>query len=287
MKFGTTVWYGRRPLGPTFEAIHRLGFDYVEFSLDHPWPEGLSEKETDLLRTLEKEYDLKLAFHAPWAGLNLSHPRDELSTASLRVFERCLSFAGRFNPLYFNFHQSTRASTFHFEEIQRRIMKRALTSTSTIVEIGKKHGFRVTIENNPTIFFGIPDHLKLALKVKDLKMCLDVGHVYVANWRIQKEETLGSRQEGHELEDWFSLFKERTLTVHLHDCRIKYNSEPWDHLVLGRGSLDLDEIKRMIKGIDCGYVLLETYFSDERGTLATWEEIGENLAMCRNSLEGY
>ncbi|MFQ5711038.1 MAG: sugar phosphate isomerase/epimerase family protein [Candidatus Geothermarchaeales archaeon] len=285
MKFGSMIWYGRRPLRSALETTHRLGFDYVEFSLDYPWPEGLSEEERNLLESLGDEYGLELAFHAPWAGQHISHPRDEISAACLKVFERCLDFAGGFNPLYFNFHQSMEASTFYFEEVRVKIFEKALASTTLIVDMGRRHGFPVTIENNPTPFFGSPDQLEFALQVEGLKMCLDVGHVFLSRRSIKRLRAAKLFDQRLGLEDWFNQFKDRILTVHLHDCRVGGVSGPRDHLAFGRGNLDFERIAEMIGETSCGHVLIETYYADGKGFPITERELERSLRTCRSLME--
>jgi sugar phosphate isomerase/epimerase len=293
MKFAMPIWYGDRPLRPVFERAHRLGFDYIEFSLDYPWPDQLTEEEIKLLKGLKEEYGLEIAFHGPWAGKVLSHPRDEISNASLKVHEKCLKFAGKFNPLYFNFHQSGQAATFTFEEVRKRIFEKALETTREIVKLGRENGFPITIENNPWPFFGSPKHIEFVLEeISDLNFCFDIGHAVVSKWEIQRGkswEVQRSKSEKQaseklELEDWFDLLKDRILTIHLHDCLIKGDSKPKDHLVIGRGSLNFEKIAWMIKRTSCMHMLLETYYLED-GSYPPERDLKNNLEFCRSLIK--
>lgn len=280
MKFATPIWYGDRPLRSVFERAHRLGFDYIEFSLDYPWPDELTGEEVELLEKLGEEYELEIAFHGPWAGKIISHPRDEISDACMKIYEECLKFAGRFDPLYFNFHQKGFAATSGFEEIRKRIWNKAMETTRAIVDMGRENGFQVTVENNEDPFFGCPKFIEFLLKkINDLNFCLDVGHAIISKWEIQrvKNENLGEKIE---IEDWLQLFKDRILTVHLHDCLVKGNSRPVDHQVIGRGNLDFESIASAIKKTSCRYILLETYYR-RKGVYATEEDFKDNLEFCR------
>lgn len=279
------IWYGDRPLRSVFEKAHRLGFDYIEFSLDYPWPDELTGEEVELLEKLGEEYGLGLAFHGPWAGKVISHPRDEISDACMKIYEKCLKFAGRFRPLYFNFHQKGHAATSGFEEIKRRIWDRALETTRAIVDLGMEDGFPVTVENNEDSFFGRPKFIEFLLeKINDLNFCLDVGHAMISKWEIQRRAKDEEPSEKTEIEDWFDLFGGRILTVHLHDCLIKEDSRPVDHLVIGKGDLDFEDIARAVKKTRCKHVLIETYYR-ERGVFATEEDLKNNLEFCRSLMK--
>jgi sugar phosphate isomerase/epimerase len=279
MKFAMPIWYGDRPLQAAFEKAHRIGFDYIEFSLDYPWPDELTGEEMGLLGRLGEEYGLGVAFHGPWAGKVISHPRDEISDACMKIYERCLRFAGKFNPLYFNFHQFGYAATRDFEEIKKRIWDRALGTTRAIVDMGRRGGFPITVENNEDPFFGNPRFIEFLLeKIDDLNFCLDVGHAMISRWEIQRR----AKGEGEktELWDWFNTFRDRIFTVHLHDCLFKGDSRPMDHLVIGKGNLDFEDIAKMIKKTNCRHALIETYYK-KRGVFASEEDLKSNLEFCR------
>jgi len=283
MKFAIPIWYGDRPLQAAFERAHRIGFDYIELSLDYPWPDELTGEEMELLEKLEEEYGLGIAFHGPWAGKIISHPRDEISDACMKIYEKCLKFARKFNPLYFNFHQFGYAATRDFEEIKRRIWGRALETTRAIADLGRRNGFPITVENNEDPFFGNPKFIEFLLeKIGGLNFCLDVGHVMISRWEIQRR--VKGESEKTEIGDWFDLFGGRILTVHLHDCLIKEDSRPVDHLVIGKGDLDFEDIARAVKKTRCKHVLIETYYR-ERGVFATEEDLKNNLEFCRSLMK--
>ena len=281
MKFATNIWYGNRPLLPAFERAHRLGFDFIELSLDYPWPDQLTSEEIGLLEKLKEEYGLEIAFHGPWSGKVLFHPRDEISDACLKIYEKCLKFAAALNPLYFNFHQFGYVATSGFEEIRKKIFNKALEATRTIVNFGKS--FPVTIENNPSRLFGRPRDIKLLLdNIINLNFCFDVGHAVVSKWEIQHAK--GKTGEKLEIEDWLDLFKNRVLTVHLHDCLFEGNLKPVDHFVIGKGNLDFESIVRAIKKTSCRYVSLETFYA-RKGVFASEEDLKNNLEFCRGLIK--
>jgi len=281
MKFATNIWYGDKPLLPAFERAHRLGFDFIEFSLDYPWPDQLTGKEMGLLEKLKEEYGLEISFHGPWSGKVIFHPRHEISDACLKIYEKCLKFAEKFNPLYFNFHQFGYLATSGFEEIRKKIFDKALETTRTIVNFGRS--FPITIENNPSSLFGCPRDIKPLLdKINDLNFCFDVGHAVVSKWEIQHAK--GRTDEKLEIKDWLDLFKDRVLTVHLHDCLFEGSLKPVDHFVIGKGNLNFENIAKAVKKTSCRYVVLETFYA-RKGVFASEEDLKDNLEFCRGLIK--
>lgn len=277
MKFGRNVWYNNRPLEKIFEKTSNLGFDYIELSLDFPWPEGFTEKEIRLLENLKEEFGLELAFHGPWAGKQPAHPRDEISRASLEIYKKTLKFAEKFSPLYLNFHQYVEVATDKLEEIQKLILKKFFNSTKEILSFAK---FPVTIENMPNLWFGLPSQFKSLLEIENFNLCLDVGHAAIVKC-FQEKEFKSSRKEKFELKDWIENFKDKILVVHLHDCLIEEEKEPIDHIPIGEGSLNFEEISASIKKTNCKYILLEI-FRLKNFKPITEKALKESLEICRS-----
>jgi len=247
MKFGRPVWHGNKPFENTFKTAQESGFDYIEFSLDFPYPENFSENEIKLLKSLKKKYGLDLAFHAPWGDVSIAHPREEISNASLKVFEKCIKFAENMDSLYFNFHNSIKVPTLKFEDVKNKAYKKALESMS---ELAKSSEVILTLENNSFLeFFGKTEDFEHINE--KLKICLDVGHVAACSWR-------GKTDFKKDLEEWIKKFKNKIHVVHLHD--FKGDAKTYeDHLTIGSGNLDFNFISKAIKLIKCNYVNIELY----------------------------
>jgi len=276
MKFGFPVWYGDRPLKPMIEKIHRLDFDYIEFDLNSPWPESLTKEEMRILEKLKDEYGLEIAFHGPLFGVDISHLIDRISDASLSVILDAMKFSERLKPLYFNFHISSYSNphVLEFNDVRNIVYEKAGKNIGKIVEKSK---IPLTLENNGTnpIFKTLEEFN--ALKNSKINFCLDVGHATKCKFHLGKSGV----HVPWELKDWINSFKDKILTAHLHDCLIK-NNQIYDHVPIGSGIIDFNEVFHALKNTKCKYVLVEIFHPAE-GKL-TENKIKENLEFCRNNL---
>ena len=96
---GAPVWYGNRPFRRTIEKLHKLGLDYLEFSLDYPLPGSMKEADKKELKGLLADYGMRIAFHSP-IDIAVMHPREEIADASMRILRQCMEFSAGFTPLY-------------------------------------------------------------------------------------------------------------------------------------------------------------------------------------------
>jgi len=276
MKYGVNLWIGDTPLSSALEVISKIGFDYCEFSLDYPFPNYVNKKMVNELKKI-KEHGLELGFHGPVYGILLAHPRKEISEASFRVMKKCINFASKFNPIYFNFHQITSTPTLMFNEIKKKIFNQALLTTKETVRIGKKLKIPITIENNPSPFFGTPSQFKIVFnKIKKINFCFDIGHVWECNWAIKQQDTREPINEKFEFKDWINQFKKKIFVIHLHDVFVYKNYSPRTHLTLGEGNLDLEKICKTIKRTNCKYVLIEVFQKK------TYKDLKKNLEFCKS-----
>lgn len=284
MKYGSPVWYGNRPFKDAFKTLAKLGFDFVEFSIDYPLPEKLDES----LGELTKEYGLELAFHAEWGGINLAHPREEISQASLTIAKKCVNFVKDYEPLYLNFHVIADVPTLKFPEVEEEVLKVGIRSLKEISEVCKKYHVPLAIENNPWFLFGVADHFDLIFReVKDVNLCMDVGHLVRVNHEIERVERWAKKSKS--LRYWLNRFKEEVLAVHLHDCTLEDN-EVVDHLLLGQGELDLEEVCNYVRKSKCKYLVPEVYLFRERKrikelTLKHVAHLKNNLELCKFLME--
>lgn len=240
MKFGYPFWYGDGSIKKHAEIARKLGFDYVEFSLNYPWPEKLSESDILLLKNLKKDYNLDIAFHAPLGGIDLCYPRKDVSEVSLKIFYESMEFAKSFSPLYFNFHLATDIPTWKCADVRKDMLENAKGSVLRIKEIADEYGIQLTIENNSKKMFSGIKELKPFLR-GNLKFCFDVGHAARAS---------GEKRE--RLFEWIKAFRKDILVLHLHDV-----SSETDHLSLGEGNLPLERILKSVEKTECKYILIE------------------------------
>lgn len=271
VKFGMPIWYGsspavhgldfveksRRTLLQNVEKAARLGFDYVEMSLDYPWPDIIHAKTAKEVSKLGKALGIGFAFHAPWAGIGLAHPRQEMHKASLKVIAKCIQAASRFGePLYFNVHILTEeAPTLEFEEVVAVVANNAKVAVREIAEMCSGKGMDFTVENNTGMLFGLSGHLDFLLAGSKAGLCLDVAHVA----RV-RDELAGAGLKDRSISGWISHFSKKIKVCHLNDYK-----GGRDNLALGKGTINVGKIVADLrKKTKVGYVLLEEFWTNRR-----------------------
>ena len=213
---GCSIWYGHKPLRAAFEKLTELGFEYFEVALDYPLPDHF---EAD---------DVRLAFHAP-LDILLASPRREMFEASMKVLEKCLKFAAKFEPLYFNIHMFHFTPTFVFEDVRESCIESARKACEFAVRFGDENGFAICIENDK---FFVEDFV-----CDEAFITLDIGHFAVNAAHNGKDYV-------EELQKFAKKHEKRILVLHIHDFDLQNYS---DHIPLGKGDLDFSLLRDLMK----------------------------------------
>lgn len=263
MKFGYPFWYGDGSIRKHAEIARKLGFDYVEFSLNYPWPEKLSESEKTFLKNLKRDYNLDIAFHAPLGGIDLCYPRKEIYEASMKVFSDSMKFAANYAPLYFNFHLGTDIPTWKCAGIRNELVESAHHSVSRIAKTADGYDIQLTLENNSKKMFSDIKELKPFLH-DNLKFCFDVGHAARA-----------ADGKSEKIFEWIKTFKKEMLVLHFHDV-----SSETDHLSMGEGDLPLEKILESVGKTGCDYTLIEIHTGAKRRNI-TEDDFENGLNYCK------
>lgn len=271
MKFGFPVWYGDGSIRKSVETAHKLDFDYVELSLDYPWPERFSKKDITLLKNLKKEYSLDMAFHAPWGGIDLCYPRKDILEASMKVFSDSIKFAKTFSPLYFNFHLITNLPTWKCANIKKEIYKKTQETVKQLLFLSKKFDMQFTIENNSRKLFSETNEFKHLLGLENIKFCFDVGHA---------AKSAGGDMN-KKVSKWIKTFRKKLLVLHLHDTL--GGNDHLDHLPIGDGDLEIRSILETIRTTSCKYILIELQ-RKTNGESVSNKDFEKSLEFCRNNL---
>ncbi|MBL7206397.1 MAG: sugar phosphate isomerase/epimerase [Candidatus Aenigmarchaeota archaeon] len=279
MKFGHAIWYGDRPFEKAIKNIHRIGYDYIELSLDYPTMETL-EKNKEMVKRIKallKDLDMEIGFHAPFAGVELLHPRKIISDAGFKIMERAMKFATQFSPAYFDIHLRGNPPTIKLRDVREEIYDKSILVGQRLSKLNKKLKLNITIENKPNLPFCFLDDFKFFFAgVKDLDMCLDVGHVICAN-----NDGRGKNEGNADISEWIDAFKNKIKVLHLHNCR-KTEGSVWDHYILEDGIIDIEKVCKQIKDTKCKYIQLEI-FSNENG-LANDKDFKRNLELVKTFL---
>ncbi|MDI6806314.1 MAG: TIM barrel protein [Candidatus Aenigmarchaeota archaeon] len=280
MKVGMPIWYGNRPLEKPLKSAKKLGFDYVEISLDYPWhPNQQLRKQ---LIELSKEYELDLAFHLPIPELNLCHPSNEISIPAMNTCIKFLKSLALLNPSYINLHLEFLATTIRFKEVWGEAVKKAAKVATKLHSFSKSYNLFLVFENG--LFGGIGrkiDDLNFMLR-KNLNLCLDLGHAVVVSYLPKQEKLKATRL----LKPWIKRFNKIISVIHWHDVALmKWGIE--DHLPLGIGEMNLGEIAGFIRNINCEYLLLEIHHSLKNKKIIPAKVIDfkNSLKICRELLD--
>lgn len=247
-KLGFPVWYGYG--GRVSELIReakKTGFDYLEVSLDYPWPFKGSFQLSEVVKTALSE-GLLISFHAPWRDLRFSSPFQDIRRASLEVFEKVVSEISRYESDYLVVHLSTDQAADRIEEIRDEVLDAALNSVDYLKRISESFGLRLVVEN---VREDLEMFKRIALRAS--RICLDVGHVIISTVR-----RLGKERVDEELERWLDALKDRIEILHYSGVRFEGK---WirDHQLTDSSDKYLKYIKKKLREVKLRGLLLEVF----------------------------
>lgn len=269
MQIGIPWWIGS---GTALEGIQRaaeMGADFVEISLDAPWPQNVDGRE---LARASEELGVSLAFHGPWRDQALAHPREELAKASRSVAQSCLDLARASNAEYIVFHGDARGySSFPAREPVEEGLQQAHASLRAM---SSATGETTLLVENTTTPLGTPEEVHRFLNpLPEVGFCYDPGHAVLA-------EEAGTEGARGDIEAWLDLLGDRYEALHLMDWTGTEHGIV-DHLVPGAGSADLEALLEATWKADCEMVLVESFFKDTRRTDATPEDLDQAVETVR------
>jgi len=274
---GAPVWYGNRPFGRTVEKLHELGLDYLEFSLDYPLPGGMKEADKNELKGLLADYGMRIAFHSP-LDIAVTHPREAIADASMRILRQCMEFAAEFTPLYYNLHIHPRLSTYKLQEVRAEVKRKSIGRCLEIANMGSEFGMQVCAEND-LVPFEWSELILEAVSSPGIYLTFDIGHAIMAELQHSPEAEGGNHDYIDYLRRWITACGgEKILVVHLHDCSI---SDKQDHLSIGRGELDFNRIFELLRSTSLKYMVIETFWRDKARREMSYDELRRNIEFCK------
>ncbi len=217
MKFGLPVWHGNiESIESEIRRAYLLGFDYVEISLDYPWPETLSKSRIKKIVGLARDLGIGIAFHAPPEGVDIGSPFPETRKNSVKFLLFLVKWSKQFGPLYLNFHGSAgeQFSPSDDDLFLGAVLSATRRSAREISSGARKLRVPVTFENTPDPIFGISRNIDFILG-SGVSLCLDIGHSEIINCVSKK--VLG--KEDRQYKKWAKLSGKRILTIHLHKVK--------------------------------------------------------------------
>ncbi len=257
VRIGFNLWYGNRPLYYVMKDCYEVGFDYVELSIDYPWPYRM---DVDEVKRAVRDFGIEVGIHGPWRDIALASPVPEIREASLKVMRKVIELAGRLRALYVNVHVSC-SEAVEFKEVWNEVLRAGIESVRELQSLCEQYGVDLVVENNDhRPFSDIQQLVDLIVRVKGVYFCLDVGHAvgaYLGKVPIENHVAV--------IENFAQALGDRLLVAHLHDFTI-VNGRYRDHLLVGSGVLDLASVCRILRRVHrLQYTTLEVFKLSPRG----------------------
>ncbi len=238
----------------TIKEIAEEEFNFIELSLDYPIPFNIEESKIRSVLKEIKDYGMEIAFHGPWRDLSLASPINEVREASLSYVVKTMEFSSKFNPLYYNIHLFSNQS-MRIRSVKEDILKAGIKSVNTLLLKAKNYDLKILIEKNESQCFGTLDWIcKIADEIDEVYFTLDLGHLVPA-YKLERN----SLNELYGLiGDWIRILKNKLLVCHVHDILFSCGSVV-DHLAIGNGILNMEDIFDMLFKSHIEYVVFECF----------------------------
>lgn len=225
------------------------GYDFVELSLDAPWPDGLDPVD---LADRADDLGVGLGIHAPWRDQSLAHPREPLARAAREIAQDCLAIARTAGADYIVFHVD--ASGFRNYPREDVVEQGLQTAHASLQALARSAGDEVdVVVENTASPLGTPDEMaEFLAPLGEVGFCLDPGHA-----AIQAHH----EGESWSVEDWLGALEDAWTLTHLMDV-VETDGRIRDHLLPGAGELDLDAVLDATEQAGVSRVLVEAFYTD-------------------------
>ena len=241
-----------KPILEELEAISELGFDYLELTMDPPQAHYsiIRRQKKRILKALDQK-KMKLVCHLPSFvyTADLTHG---LRKASLSEMIKSLEVAAGLGCLKAVLHPSYITGLGIFVMDQAR--EYAMESLEAIMEKADQLDLLICLENlfpKAHSLVEPEDFDDIFVKFPNLKMTLDTGHAHI-------EDTEGKRAV-----KFIERFPDRIDHIHVSDNL----GEADNHLPVGAGTVNFNEIVKALKGIGYDNTITLEVFSKDRDYL--------------------
>jgi len=241
-----------KPILEELEAISGLGFDYLELTMDPPQAHfsTIRQQKKRLLKALDRQ-QMKLVCHLP-SFIYTADLTHGLRKASLNEVIKSLEVAAELGCLKAVLHPSYIMGLGIFVMDQAR--EYALESLEAIMEKADQLDLLICLENlfpKAHSLVEPEDFTDIFVKFPNLKMTLDTGHAHI-------EDTEGKRAV-----KFIERFPDRIDHIHVSDNL----GEADNHLPVGAGTVNFNEIVKALKGIGYDNTITLEVFSKDRDYL--------------------
>jgi sugar phosphate isomerase/epimerase len=249
MRFGA-MNFPVRPVMEELDAVARLGFDYLELTLDPPEAHfSRIRSQAEGIRQTLGARGMGLVCHMP-TFVHIADLTESIRKASLGEVLSSLEVAAELEAEKIVLHPAFPSGLAVFvRELSRQY---AGESLDVIVVRSRQLGLRLCLENMfpRCLTYFEPIHFKTVFDIyPDIQLTLDMGHANIDD------------PGGRRVLDFIRRFGDRIGHLHASDNLGKRD----DHLSIGRGNIDFRKILSELK--KAGYdetVTLEIFSTDRR-----------------------
>lgn len=220
----------------TGEYLKNLGFEILEINLNF-FPLSWSKRKHSRIREIAANNSLELTLHTPNALLDPVNSDEFVAESSLNMMKSVMKLADILDVSCIIVH-----TTWYHSSLEENIR--------AFEEIKKSTRREIIYENSGSGVGASERDIDTILDELKLRMNLDVGHL----WRAMKHGWVKSG-----LEDFFSMFSDRIAYSHLHD---NFGNEDL-HYALGKGSLPVDDVLRLLYENKVGRWIIEVHKSQD------------------------
>jgi endonuclease IV len=258
-RIGYTIW--RKDIERAEDLINELisySLDHVEIDID-----SLFDLE-DLtwiskFRSLLEKYNISIGIHGPWKELYIASPQVEIREAAIKVIEKVIDKLNNLNYEYIVLHPSSDNPICQDNVIY--CINALADSISRLIEKDQ----RIVIETIQGRCCGQINQLELLLdKRPDIKICVDLAHIYAENTSRFKEL--------NKLSNVIDIISEKILrntsVLHLHGVYIE-GGKTRSHRDFSQIALGEDRIFLLTqKHRNIRYIVFEVFYS--RNGKSSW-----------------
>lgn len=273
MRIGIPWWIGAGSPVEGIEQAASIGADFLEISLDAPWPDGL---DGGTLREVSEDTGVGLGFHGPWRTQSLAHPREALAQAARSVAHTCIDLALTAGGEYIVFHVDAR--DFGGFPDEGAVDRGLETAHASLRAMSASAGDQVELlVENTSSPMGTPDEVAGFLDpLPEVGFCYDPGHAVLA-------EARGTEGATDDTGAWATALGDRFELLHLMDWADTQHGIV-DHLLPGAGDADVASILKVARDAGCERTLIEGFFTSPEREEATLEDLDEACQTVRSLL---
>lgn len=219
-----------------------MKLDFIDLTLEPPAAAPWLVDPKAVRKALE-DTGLKVVGHTAYY-LPLGSPFESLRRASVAELRRCLEAFAEVGAAWMNVHPD-RHAPMHDRSF---FIEKDLESLAELLDVGRRLGVGVMIENLPGDFNTVAQLGELLEPLPELGLHLDIGH---ANLLVERNTA----------DSLIAAYGNRLRHVHLHDNK---GGSADLHLPLGAGTIDVPRRLRTLKA--AGYdatITLEVFSPDK------------------------